>query len=58
MRDGYARLEDERFPGERSFSFGCTTADPSSGRSLDAFMAEADALMYADKARADERLSQ
>ena len=58
VRDGYAKLEDERFPGERSFSFGCTTADPSSGRSLDAFMAEADALMYADKARADERLSQ
>ena len=58
VRDGYAKLEDERFPGERSFSFGCTTADPSSGRSLDAFMAEADALMYADKARADERKSQ
>ncbi|MBP3439613.1 MAG: GGDEF domain-containing protein [Sutterella sp.] len=55
VRDGYAMLEDERFPGERSFSFGCTTADPASGRTLDAFLAEADALMYADKARTDER---
>lgn len=55
VREGYAKLEDERFPGERSFSFGCTTADPASGRTLDAFLAEADALMYADKARTDER---
>ena len=45
------------FEVQRSFSFGCVHAASSERGSLDSFIAKADKLMYADKGRADRRMT-